>query len=220
MDSNRSSSPAESESSANRSADRPSASDGRSQAEPDSLPELELSDRELIAAMRSGQLSALRALYRRYVQLVYSFAYRVLGSQEEAEDIVQEVFLALWEKDRYRSERGGLASYLITMAKSRATDRLRSKTAHHQRLRRWQLASNAIPDSNPEEMASLQERRRRVRAALTHLSINERQILEIGYFDGLSQSEIARQLDIPLGTVKSRSRRALQKLRQALRDLN
>jgi len=176
------------------------------------------SDQRLIEGLTSGQLGALRAIYQRYARLVYTLAYRVLHSSEEAEEVTQDVFLTLWEKGGYHSERGGLSGYLTTMARSRAIDRVRSRNAHSRRLQRWHVMTQAIAPSTPLDVASLTERTHDVRQALVDLSQEERQILEISYYDGLSQSEIAKKLDIPLGTVKTRARRALKKLRYVLKD--
>lgn len=178
-----------------------------------------LSDQALIERLQAGQLEALQAIYQRYSRLVYTLAYRVLHSSEEAEEITQDVFVTLWEKGGYRPERGGLSGYLSMMTRSKSIDRVRSRSAHHQRLHKWHVMAQAIAQATPLEFASLTERSQGVRQALTILSEKERHILEIAYYDGLSQSEIAKQLGIPLGTVKTRSRRALQKLRHALRDV-
>lgn len=176
------------------------------------------SDQELIEGLKSGQLGALQAIYRRYSHLVYTLAYRVLHSSEEAEEVTQDVFVTLWEKVGYRSKRGSLTGYLMMMTRSKAIDRVRSRSAHYRRLRTWHVMTQAIAPSTPLDVASRTERTRGVRQALINLSQEERQILEISYYDGLSQSEIAKKLDIPLGTVKTRSRRALKKLRYILQD--
>ena len=103
----------------------------------------------------------------------------------------------------------------MVLARSRSIDRLRSQTSHRQRLHNWHLA-RADVSPTPLDIATLSERGERTRQALQTLPDKERQIIEIAYYEGLSQSEIARRLDIPLGTVKSRSRQALRKLRQTL----
>ena len=176
-------------------------------------------DLELVDSLQSGQLGALQTIYQRYSRLVYTLSYRLLSSREEAEEVTQDVFLTLWEKGGYRPERGGLSGYLTMMAKSRAIDRVRSRSAHHKRLHKWHMKTQAIAATPPLEFASLTERIHCVQQALTNLSTKERKILEIAYYDGLSQSEISQRLDIPLGTVKTCSRRALKKLRHALRDV-
>ena len=174
-------------------------------------------DAELLGSLKTGQVEALRTLYQRYGRLVYTLARRILRSDEEAEEITQDVFLTLWHKDNYQASRGSLSRYLVVLARSRAIDRLRSQTSHRQRLYKWHLMMADVSPT-PLDMATLSERGERTRQALATLSDKERQVIEIAYYEGLSQSEIARRLDLPLGTVKSRSRQALRKLRQTLQS--
>jgi RNA polymerase sigma-70 factor (ECF subfamily) len=177
------------------------------------------SDLELLSAMSQGQIKALDILYDRYSRLVYSIAYRILNSSEEAEDITQDVFLTLWRRNSYDPARGSLSSFLTTLTRSRAIDRLRSKNARLRVVQRLQgIVRSDSGSPSPLEQASIGERSQMIRTALSQLSESERQVLEIAYYEGLSQSEIAERLDIPLGTVKSRSRQGLLKLRQRLQD--
>ena len=177
------------------------------------------SDLELLSAMSQGQIKALDILYDRYSRLVYSIAYRILNSSEEAEDITQDVFLTLWRRNNYDPARGSLSSFLTTLTRSRAIDRLRSKNARLRVVQRLQgIVRSDSGSPSPLEQASIGERSQMIRTALSQLSESERQVLEIAYYEGLSQSEIAERLDIPLGTVKSRSRQGLLKLRQRLQD--
>lgn len=177
------------------------------------------SDYDLLTALAEGQVNALSILYDRYIRLVYSLAYKILENSEEAEDITQEVFLTLWRRNAYDPKRGSLSSFLTTMTRSRAIDKLRSKGARLRVLQRLQgmvrLETNPL---TPLEQASVGERSQVIRGALAQLSETERQVLEIAYYEGLSQSEIAKRLNIPLGTVKTRSRQGLLKLRQTLQD--
>lgn len=173
------------------------------------------SDTELLASLQAGQVEALRTLYQRYGRLVYTLCHRILHSDEEAEEITQDVFLTLWKKNAYQANRGSLSRYLVVLARSRSIDKLRSQTSHRQRLHKWHLMMQDVSPT-PLDMASLSERGERTRQALNHLSEKERQVIEIAYYEGLSQTEIAQRLNIPLGTVKSRSRQALRKLRQTL----
>jgi RNA polymerase sigma-70 factor, ECF subfamily len=177
------------------------------------------SDLELLVALAEGQVNALSILYDRYARLVYSLAFKILESSEEAEDITQEVFLTLWRRNTYNPERGSLSSFLTTMTRSRAIDKLRSKGARLRVLQRLQgIVRTEISSPTPLEQASVGERSQVIREALSQLSDTERQVLEIAYYEGLSQSEIAKRLNIPLGTVKTRSRQGLLKLRQTLQD--
>ena len=175
------------------------------------------SDADLLASLRAGQVEALRTLYQRYGRLVFTLSRRILHSDEEAEEITQDVFITLWEKDAYQPHRGSLSRYLVVLARSRAIDRLRSQTSHHQRLHKWHLMMANV-STTPLDMATLTERGEHIRQALTTLSEKERQVIEIAYYEGLSQSEIAQRLNVPLGTVKSRSRQALRKLRHTLQN--
>lgn len=175
-------------------------------------------DLDLLAAMTEGQVNALGFLYDRYAKLVYNLAYKILGNSEEAEDITQDVFLTLWRRNSYNPNRGSLSSFLSTMTRSRAIDRLRSRGARLRVLQRLQGIVRAETLPTPLEQASVGERSQLIREALAQLTETERQVLQIAYYEGLSQSEIAKRLKIPLGTVKTRSRQGLLKLRQTLQD--
>lgn len=190
----------------------------------DSKPQVPLSvdydstDLAVFSAIQQRQMRALDILYERYGRLIYSVAFRILNSVEEAEDVTQEIFLKLWQQcDRYQPHRGSLSNFLVVMARSRAIDKVRSRQSARQRLQKWQGAlTMACAQNHPLEAATIKERKQLVRTALSQLSDAERQVLETAYYGGLSQSEIAKQSNLPLGTVKSRSRQALRKLRLAL----
>jgi RNA polymerase sigma-70 factor, ECF subfamily len=174
------------------------------------------SDLDLLCSLRDGQVDALGNLYDRYSRLVYGLAYKILGNSEEAEDITQEVFLTLWRRDSYNSSRGSLSSFLTTMTRSRSIDKLRSRSTKLRFIQRWQGIVKNEAVATPLDHASMGERSQLVRDAMLQLPESERLILEIAYYEGLSQSEIAKRLNIPLGTVKTRSRQGLLKLRQTL----
>lgn len=174
------------------------------------------SDFELLCSLRDGQVEALGNLYDRYSRLVYGLAYKILGNLEEAEDITQEVFLTLWRRDAYNPSRGSLSSFLTTMTRSRSIDKLRSRSTKLRFMQRWQTIVKNEAVATPLDHASMGERSQLVRNAMLQLPESERLILEIAYYEGLSQSEIAKRLNIPLGTVKTRSRQGLLKLRQTL----
>lgn len=179
-----------------------------------------VSDLELFYAIREGQVDALKILYHRYVRLVYSLALRMLGNPEEAEDLTQEIFLRLWNQDVYQPSRGSLSQFLVLTTRSRAIDRLRSSKSRLRNLQRWQrMAVHESVSIHPLEGVSIAERSQQVQDALAQLSSAEREALEIAYYEGLSQSETAKRLNIPLGTVKTRSRQALKKLRKTLQDI-
>ncbi|MBD2461119.1 sigma-70 family RNA polymerase sigma factor [Oscillatoria sp. FACHB-1407] len=187
-------------------------------AQPESTANPQLSDLDLLNALREGQLNALGILYDRYASLVYGLALRILSNSEEAEDVTQDVFLTLWHRDAYNPARGSLSSFLITMARSRSIDRLRSRQTRTRFFQRWGQTVSTETSATPLEQATLKERSQRVRDALGQLPEPERQVLEIAYYEGLSQSEIAKRLNTPLGTVKTRSRQGLLRLRRLLQD--
>ncbi|MCA1993145.1 MAG: sigma-70 family RNA polymerase sigma factor, partial [Coleofasciculus sp. S288] len=152
-------------------------------------------------------------------RLVYGLALHILKNPQEAEDLTQEIFLSLWRSSNYNPARGSLSSFLTMMTRSRAIDKIRSRGTSLKFLDRWRRTMTTETSSNtPFELASLGERSQRVQNALAQLSQEQRQVLEMVYYEGLSQSEIAQQLDIPLGTIKTRSRLGLLKLRQTLED--
>lgn len=175
-------------------------------------------DAEVWAALKVGQSHALPILYKRYSTLVYRLALRILTHPQEAEDLTQEIFLTLWRNQAYNPNRGSLSSFLTTMTRSRAIDKLRSRGTQLKFLQRWGQLMTVESSSSPFETASLRQRSEQVKAALAQLPDSQRQVLAMAYFDGLSQSEIAKQLDTPLGTVKSWSRQGLLNLRKNLQN--
>jgi RNA polymerase sigma-70 factor, ECF subfamily len=174
-----------------------------------------LTDAELFDAIKTRQPLALGILYDRYGGLVYGIALKILQNPQEAEDLTQEIFLALWRNVNYNPEH--FARYLVTMTRSRAIDKLRSRSRNLKLLERWsQTEQHETFSSTPFENACDQERSQHLRSALEQIPQQQRQVLEMAYDEGLSQSEIAQKLDIPLGTVKSRIRQGLLKLKQIL----
>ncbi|MBE9129697.1 MULTISPECIES: sigma-70 family RNA polymerase sigma factor [unclassified Coleofasciculus] len=179
------------------------------------------SDTELFLTLKAGQATALGVLYDRYAGLVYGLALKILVNPEEAADLTQDVFLYLWYQANYDPARGSFHSFLMTLTRSRAIDRLRTRTIRFRFLQRWRrFRSTEASSITPMDKASVLEQSQKIQAAMAQLSEEERQVLELAYYSGLSQSEIAEQLNIPLGTVKSRSRRGLLKLRQVLQNFD
>lgn len=186
-------------------------------------PDLEKpTDEEVFEAFSQEDLSALGVLYDRYGLLVYRLIYRMLKNPQEAEDLTQDIFLNLQVKSKFNPQRGSFYTYLMTITRSRAIDRLRSRRS---KGRFWQNIGK-LKDTfegqksyTPMEVLSTKEISTQVRNALEDLSPNQRQVLELSYYEGLSQSEIAEHLKIPLGTVKTHSRRGLIQLRKNLDDL-
>lgn len=179
-----------------------------------------LTDAELFQALKTRQPEALGILYERYGSLVYGVALKILKNSQEAEDLTQENFLALWRHVAYNPEHGYFIRYLITMTRSRAIDKIRSRGSNLKLLQRWRQTITAETSSHnsPFEQASLTERSQHVRSALAQLSQQQRQVLEMAYDEGLSQSEIAQKLDIPLGTVKTWTRQGLLRLKPILQE--
>jgi len=178
-----------------------------------------LTDAELLASLKTKQPEALGQLYDRYGKVVYGVALKMLQSQPEAEDLTQEIFLSLWQRPIDSAKQGHLLHYLIAMARSRAIDKLRSRTRTLNLVQRWgQTVTAETPAPTPVEKAVVSERSQQVRQALAQLSEQQRRVIELAYDTGLSQSEIAQQLQEPLGTVKSWTRQGLLKLKQLLKD--
>lgn len=174
-------------------------------------------DAELLERLETQQPEALGCLYERYGSVVYGVALKVLQSQPEAEDLTQEIFLSLWQRPVDSAKQGHLLRYLIAMTRSRAIDKLRSRSRRLHLVQRWgQTVTAASPAPTPVDQAVVNERSQQVRQALSQLSEPQRQVIELAYDAGLSQSEIAQQLQQPLGTVKSWTRQGLLKLKQLL----
>jgi RNA polymerase sigma-70 factor (ECF subfamily) len=183
-----------------------------------------LADSDLIAQAAGGDERAIATLYDRYGGVLYAVAYRIVGVRADAEEVVIEAFAQAWrEAPRFESERGSVAGWLTMIARSRALDTVRARS------RRDRLTASAAADRmgvspamgewrpDPAGAVDHAERRTKVREALEMLSPPQRQAIELAYFEGLSQSEIAERLQEPLGTVKTRVRLAMQKLRESLR---
>jgi RNA polymerase sigma-70 factor (ECF subfamily) len=181
----------------------------------------EQTDVEILQAWRSGSSQAFGIFYDRYGELVYRVSLRILGSSQEAEDLTQEIFIFLSRNANYDSKRGSITTYLSVLTRSRAIDRLRKTRSQQQHLQKWEQSISSEHDtinSSLMENASLAERSEKVKSALANLPDKHRQVLEMAYFDGLSQTEIAKALDTPLGTVKSWARNGLIRLRESLKD--
>ena len=189
---------------------------------PNNLPSSlqDLTDAELYKKLKSGYRDALGIIYDRYSKLVYSLALRTLANPQEAEDLTQEIFLTFWQRQTYDPARGSLGSFLSTLTRSRSIDKLRSRNVVTKFLQRWgQVVQTAPQPPSPLEAASLDQRSQQVQSALQQIPEQQRKVLELSYYEGLSQSEIAKQLNIPLGTIKTRNRQGLLKLRHHLQDL-
>ena len=181
------------------------------------------SNAEDVALMRrivEADETALGALYDRWVRSLYSLVLHLLKDPDEAEDVVEETFWQAWRKaDSYEPSKGAVSTWLLTIGRRKALDRLRAKKRSREELMSSDRAVFAdLPSSDPDPATDVErsELRERVRAALNELPDEQREALELGYFSGMSQSEIAEATGEPLGTVKTRMRLAMQKLREPL----
>ncbi len=174
----------------------------------------------LLAALKVQDPAALDELYRAHAAFVHGIAVRVLRDAAEAEETTQDVFVYVWQNAaRFDRQRGTLASWLVTLARSRSIDRLRARASQTRRVEGLGREMSAAPsvDGNDPLAGLLQsETGQRVRAALQQLPAEQRQALEIAYFEGLSHREVAARLGTPLGTIKTRIRQGMLRLRAAL----
>ena len=172
----------------------------------------------LIARTAQGDQAALATLYDRTNPQVYGFVLKILDNREAAEEVTLDVYTQVWRQAHtYDETRGTPGSWLMTLARTRAIDRFRSGAAERGRLNPLDTVElMASEDNTPEQDMAGQERRRYVQQALALLTAEQRQAIALAYFYGLSQSEIADKLQLPLGTVKTRIRLGMIKLREAL----
>ena len=176
-------------------------------------------DRRAVTRMARGEASAVAELYDRHARAIYSLAVRMLSDAAEAEDVVQDVFTQAWRQaGRYDPSRAPVVAWLLVITRARALDRLRA--------RRARIAAGPVDVTTPDpvdpgpgqELQAIgNEEAARLRAALAALPDGQREAIELAYYKGLSQSDIAETLEQPLGTVKTRIRTGLLKLREVLR---
>lgn len=174
----------------------------------------ELDDAGVVAEVARGDIDALAALYDRYSGLLMSTAHRILADDTACEDLVQDLFMEVWRRAHaFDAQRGTVRTWLLVRLRSRALDRLRS-ARHRREVTVEEVAPRrpAAPSEDPE----LSPDRAQVVAAVAALPDEQREVIELSYFAGLSSSEIAKRMGSPLGTVKSRTAAALSKLRSAM----
>jgi len=180
------------------------------------LPEEEA--RQAADWLRRGEIAAIEWLYDQYGRVAYGLAVRILHDPPAAEDVVQEAYLAVWRRGMaFDPARGSLRSWLLTIVRNRAIDQLRSR-AYRQKAIGLETFGSADGVGDPEQTALMTDECVSLRRLLEKLSMGQRRTLELSYFDGLSQTEIALQMGVPLGTVKGRMRLGLGRLRIMLRD--
>jgi RNA polymerase sigma-70 factor, ECF subfamily len=175
-------------------------------------------DHSALERMARGEPEGLAELYDRHGRLVYSLALRILRDQGDAEDVVQEVFSQAWRQaSRYQASRGNVVAWLMNLARSRAIDRLRGRRSRPEPMANA-AAVVEMPDlAQPvDEQLALSGRAEQIRAAVDELSLLQRVAIELAFYEGLTHAEIAERLELPLGTVKTRIRQGLLKLKDRL----
>ena len=179
-------------------------------------------DKELIRLIAQLQEGALAQLYERYNRVVFSLAFAIVDDRATAEEITLDVFVRVWQKAAtYRADQAKVSTWLTHIARHHAIDVLRHRTVRldHYALNWDDIGANGKSlEQDPQESAELSLRRKRIQAALAQLPADQRQALMLAYFGGYTQRQIAEALKQPLGTIKTRVRLAMQKLRELLHD--
>ena len=179
--------------------------------------ELGEDDGELAKRLQRRDPRALADLYDRYGRLIYALILRVVRDGGIAEDLVQETFLRAWNRvQAFDAEKGALGAWLLAVARNRAIDYLRSAEGRQRNTTELQETEHPALFADMEKQLFNSDRVRRVKAALEKLSANHREVIELAYFEGLSQTEMAERMGQPLGTVKTWVRTALRTLREEL----
>jgi RNA polymerase sigma-70 factor (ECF subfamily) len=173
------------------------------------------SDQELLSRMAGRDSHALTEIYDRYVSVSLALAHRILGDPTEGEDVIQEVFVRIWQgAERYDPNRGSVATWILSFVRNAAIDRLRRRDAYRRATRQ------AVPRVDPDLPPAGSDELSRAIEVLKSLPNDQREAIELAYFEGLTQSQIAAKLSLPLGTVKARIRLGMSKLRQAMLGLS
>ena len=177
-----------------------------------------LLDGDLVARIAERDETALATLYSRHAGTLLALGLRILGAAGDAEEVVQETFLQAWRQAaRYDPSRSSVASWLVLIARSRAIDRLRNRRVTERVAAAAEVEASETDTSPwPDRNVFFAERRARIRRALATLPAEQRQVIELAFFRGLTQSEIAVETSTPLGTVKTRTLLAMKKLRASL----
>ena len=175
-------------------------------------------DARIVARLAAGDMDAAAELYDRCAGQVLGLARRIVRNEGDAEEVVQDVFSQAWRTARaFEVSRGSVIGWLLVMTRTRAIDRLRARQSRPDTIAESYADTLRAPGPSPSDQVLSDEQATRVRDALLALPAPQRQALELAYFEGLTQSEIAERLTEPLGTVKTRMRTALTVLRQRLR---
>lgn len=175
-------------------------------------------DSALIERMMAADEAALSKLYDRYSAMLFGMLMRILRDQQAAEEVLQDLFLQLWRSaGQFDAARGSLPAWLMAIGRNRAISRLRGRRDREVlEEEEGDYANTFVSGENIEDEAVRAELARNISAALQQLPVEQRQAVELAYFEGMTQSEIANRTGIPLGTVKTRVRTAMQTLRQML----
>lgn len=182
-----------------------------------------VSDADLIGRAATGDARALETLYDRYARVVFSFALRIVGDRQSAEELLQEAFFRAWQQGgAYNAARGSFVTWLLSITHNLAIDEIRKRQRRPQKAddEEPETILAAMPDAGTgvEDEVWLGALRETVIEALGRLPVEQREAIELAYYQGLTQREIADRLGIPLGTIKTRMRLGLLKLRDALAD--
>lgn len=179
----------------------------------------EISDNELLSGVARGDEQALAFIYDRYRLILFGLVLRILHDRQEAEDVLQETFLQVWRRaGDFDATRGRVFTWLVTIARSRALDRLRALGSRTRTAEEVVAQSPQDQAGDAAKEAVKSEQGKIVRQALAELPEEQKRTLFLAYFEGLTQTEIAARLGDPLGTVKTRMRAGLMKLREVLRQ--
>jgi RNA polymerase sigma-70 factor, ECF subfamily len=177
-------------------------------------------DTALIERIRNADRTAFMTFYDRFSPLLFSVAARVLGDRKEAEDVLQEVMLTIWNKSgEYDPQLGSLSSWAVALTRNKALDRLRARTRRLRLIEEVAIMaeeSGAASSPSANEVIHGRERAEMLRAAMKDLPTEQRMAIELAFFTGMSQTDIATRLQQPLGTVKARIRRGMLRLREQL----
>lgn len=171
-----------------------------------------------VSRMAAGEQEALAELYDTTSSLIYGLAIRILGEPGDAEEVTSDVYMKAWRHAaNYTRDRGSVSSWLVMMTRTLAIDRLRQRKPAGRTFEELGTVLEPVcSDPSPEEATDENQQRRRIRRALAELPEDQRTVIELAFFSGLTHAELAEHLDLPLGTVKTRIRLGLQRLRGAL----
>jgi RNA polymerase sigma-70 factor (ECF subfamily) len=181
----------------------------------------QLADEDLMQLMRRGEAAAFEAVYERHATAAFSLAYRMTGTRNVAEDVVQEAFLSLWRSGaRYDRARGSVRTWVLGIVHNRAIDALRRNLVHDKRRASDEGLEDRFEATERTEVEALRrDEARELREALLTLPPEQSRVIELSYFGGFTHTEIATMLDAPIGTVKGRMRLGLEKMRTQLGGL-